>query len=248
MNNEILFAKTLEAVRKKAREQGNVISKQQVEEAFSVLALEESQLLLVYDYLKKNKIGIDENIDLDEYLSEEEKDYLKEYLEVLNQIEEVSDGEKEAYFLSAMAGEKGAQQRLIELFLPKVAEIAKLYSGQGVYLEDLIGQGNMALSEGVTMLACEESAAGAEGLLVRMIMDSMEELIADDIEVHQADRKLEEKVNFLAEKAKELAEEFRRNVTVKELSEELELSEDEIWEIYQMSGYAIEDIDAEGRK
>jgi len=115
-------------------------------------------------------------------------------------------------------------------------------------LEDLIGQGNMALSEGVTMLACEESAAGAEGLLVRMIMDSMEELIADDIEVHQADRKLEEKVNFLAEKAKELAEEFRRNVTVKELSEELELSEDEIWEIYQMSGYAIEDIDAEGRK
>ena len=75
MNNEILFAKTLEAVRKKAREQGNVISKQQVEEAFAVLALEESQLELVYDYLKKNKIGIDENIDLDEYLSEEEKDY-----------------------------------------------------------------------------------------------------------------------------------------------------------------------------
>lgn len=248
MNNEILFAKTLEAVRKKAREQGNVISKQQVEEAFSVLALEESQLLLVYDYLKKNKIGIDETIDLDEYLSDEEKDYLKEYLDVLNQIEEVSDGEKEAYFLSAMAGEKQAQQRLIELFLPKVAEIAKLYSGQGIYLEDLIGQGNMALSEGVTMLACEESAAGAEGLLVRMIMDAMEELIADDIEVHQADRKIEEKVNFLAEKARELAEELRRNVTIKELSEELALSEDEIWEIYQMSGYAIEDIDAEGRK
>lgn len=248
MNNEILFAKTLEAVRKKAREQGNVISKQQVEEAFSVLALEESQLLLVYDYLKKNKIGIDETIDLDEYLSDEEKDYLKEYLDVLNQIEEVLDGEKEAYFLSAMAGEKQAQQRLIELFLPKVAEIAKLYSGQGIYLEDLIGQGNMALSEGVTMLACEESAAGAEGLLVRMIMDAMEELIADDIEVHQADRKIEEKVNFLAEKARELAEELRRNVTIKELSEELALSEDEIWEIYQMSGYAIEDIDAEGRK
>lgn len=248
MNNEILFAKTLEAVRKKAREQGNVISKQQVEEAFAVLALEESQLELVYDYLKKNKIGIDENIDLDEYLSEEEKDYLKEYLDVLTQIEEVSDGEKEAYFLSAMAGEKQAQQKLIELFLPKVAEIAKLYSGQGIYLEDLIGQGNMALSEGVTMLACEESASGAEGLLVRMIMDSMEELIADDMEVHQADRKIEEKVNFLAEKARELAEELRRNVTVKELSEELSLSEDEIWEIYQMSGYAIEDIDSEGRK
>lgn len=248
MNNEILFAKTLEAVRKKAREQGNVISKSQVQEAFSVLSLDETQLELVYDYLKKNKIGIDENIDLDDYLSDEEKDYLTEYLDMLKQIEEVSDGEKEACFLSAMAGDKGAQQKLIEIFLPKVAEIARLYAGQGIYLEDLIGQGNMAVSEGVTMLACEDSARNAEGFLVRMIMDAMEELIADDIEVHQADRKIEEKVNSLAEKARELAEEMRRNVTIKELSEELQMTEDEIWEVYQMSGYAIEDIDAEGRK
>jgi len=70
----------------------------------------------------------------------------------------------------------------------------------------------------------------------------MEELIQNDMNMHDADKKIEEKVNMLAEKAKELAEEMRRNVTIKELSEELEMPEEEILEIYQMSGYAIEDI------
>jgi len=242
MNKELLFAKTLEAVRKKAKEQGNVISKTQVEEAFSVLELDETQLEMVYDYLKNHKIGIDEAADLDDYLSDEEQDYLTEYLDALRHMEDVTDGEKEAYILSAMAGDKASQQKLIEVFLPKVAELAKLYVGQGISLEDLIGQGNMAVSEGVTMLGCEEKAADAEGLLVRMIMDAMEELIQNDMNMHDADKKIEEKVNMLAEKAKELAEEMRRNVTIKELSEELEMPEEEILEIYQMSGYAIEDI------
>ena len=52
-----------------------------------------------------------------------------------------------------MAGETDAQQRLIEIHLADVAEIAKLYAGQGVLLEDLVGEGNLALSFGVTMLA-----------------------------------------------------------------------------------------------
>jgi len=197
---------------------------------------------MVYDYLKNHKIGIDEAADLDDYLSDEEQDYLTEYLDALRHMEDVTDGEKEAYILSAMAGDKASQQKLIEVFLPKVAELAKLYVGQGISLEDLIGQGNMAVSEGVTMLGCEEKAADAEGLLVRMIMDAMEELIQNDMNMHDADKKIEEKVNMLAEKAKELAEEMRRNVTIKELSEELEMPEEEILEIYQMSGYAIEDI------
>jgi len=86
MNKELLFAKTLEAVRKKAKEQGNVISKTQVEEAFSVLELDETQLEMVYDYLKNHKIGIDEAADLDDYLSDEEKDYLQEYMDEIDSL------------------------------------------------------------------------------------------------------------------------------------------------------------------
>ena len=44
MDREILFAKTLEQVRKQGKIQGNRIGKEQVREAFAELSLEESQL------------------------------------------------------------------------------------------------------------------------------------------------------------------------------------------------------------
>ena len=83
MKQEIEFAKTLEEVKKKARAQQNFITKSEVEEAFSALSLSAQQLEMIYDYLRQNKIGVDEPADADDYLGEEEKNYLDDYLEVL---------------------------------------------------------------------------------------------------------------------------------------------------------------------
>lgn len=152
MKQEIEFAKTLEEVKKKARAQQNFITKSEVEEAFSALSLSAQQLEMIYDYLRQNKIGVDEPADADDYLGEEEKNYLDDYLEVLQAIPKATDGEREAITLSAMAGDADAVKRLTEIMLPEVPQIAKLYTGQGVSLEDLIGEGNVALSLGVTML------------------------------------------------------------------------------------------------
>lgn len=243
MDREVLFAKTLESVKRTAKEQENCISREQVEEAFAELSLNGEQLALVYDYLEKHKIGIGEPANPDDYLTEEEADYLQEYLESLKGLDKLSEGEKEAAFLSAMAGEKQAQERLLHAFLPEVPEFSKLYTGQGVYLEDLIGQGNMALSEGVSMLGAAEHAKDAEGMLVRMIMDSMEELIEENRRVYEADKKIEDRVNNIADKAGELAKDLRRKVTIKELSEETGMPEEEIRDVYRASGNAIEDID-----
>ena len=156
MNKEVLFAQTLEQVRKTAKEQGNCISEEQVKEAFAELDLSNEQLQMVFDYLLKHKIGIGQPMDPDEFLTEEEKDYLQEYLDEVAALPTYSDGEKLAFSIAAMAGETDAQQRLIELHLADVAEIAKLYAGQGVLLEDLVGEGNLALSFGVTMLGSLE--------------------------------------------------------------------------------------------
>ena len=125
MNKEILFAQTLEKVKKVAKEQGNVIAKEQVEEAFLELDLTEEQLAMVFDYLHKHKIGIGEPVNLDDYLSEEEVDYLEEYLQQLKELPEFSEGEKEAITLSAMAGDLNAQNQLIQIFLPQVVAPAK---------------------------------------------------------------------------------------------------------------------------
>ena len=202
-NKERLFAQKLNEVKELAKEQGNCISEEQVKAAFQELDFQEEQLQMVYDYLIKHKIGINEPVDLDDYLSDEEINYLKLYEEELTQLEEVTEGQKEAITLSAMAGEIDAQKKLIEIYLPQVIEISKIYSGQGVFLEDLVGEGNLALTTGVTMLGCLEHAKEAEGMLIKMVMDAMEELIQSDLEEQNIEKKAIDKAKADAKRAKE---------------------------------------------
>ena len=241
-NRELLFAKTPEEVRKKAKEQGNCISKEQVEDLFGPLVLSAEQLDMVYTYLHQRKIGIGEPMDPEEYLAEEEKDYLDHYLEELKALPEMTDGEREAVTLSAMAGDADAKNMLTQLYLPEVVEIAKLYAGQGVYLEDLIGEGNLAVSVGVTMLGALEHASEAQGMLGKMIMDAMEECIMQNAEEVKKDKKILDKVNKVARAADELYEELRRKVSVEEVMQETGLSRRTIEDAVRMSGNKIESL------
>lgn len=182
MNKELLFAQTLEKVMELAKEQENCIYEEQVLEAFKELELNEEQFQMVYDYLIEHRIGINQPVDLDDYLTEEEKNYLEDYVIEINQLQKPSGGEKEAILISAMAGEIDSCNRVIEIYLADVIEIAKIYTGQGLLLEDLIGEGNLALAIGSQMLGCVESPAEAEGMLIKMVMDGMEEAIAENNE------------------------------------------------------------------
>ncbi len=241
--SEVRFAQILGQVRKLAKEQGNCISEEQVQDAFAELSLSDDQLSLVYDYLKKHKVGIGEPVELDDYLTDGEMDYLEAYRKEIMLFGEISEGEKEAMILSAMAGEKASQERLIRFFLPKVADVARLYAGQGVFLEDLIGEGNVALTLGVTMLGAFEHAKEAEGALMQMVMDAMERHIQEAVEETEKDKKAARKVNQVADKARELAGELHRKVTAAELSEETGMSERYIEDAMRMSGFAIEDLE-----
>lgn len=243
MDREVRFARTLEEVKQKAKAQNNCLSQAEVEEAFAPLSLSAGQMDMVYQYLKQNRIGIGEPVDYEEYLDAEEKDYLAAYLESLEAFAEVSEGEREAVTLSAMAGDPDAVSRLTEIFLPEVVEIAKLYAGQGVYLEDLIGEGNVALSLGVTMLGALEHASEAQGMLARLIMDAMEDYIAENAEEARKDRKIADKVNKVADAANALYEELRRKVTVEELMTETGFSRKSIEDAIRVSGDKIEAVD-----
>lgn len=243
MNREAEFAAKLQELKSLAKEQGNMITEVQVNEAFGALELSNEQMQMVYDYLLQSKIGIGRRLDPEDYLTEKEQDYLEEYLSEIEGLGDVSEGEKEAITLSAMAGDADAQRRLTEIYLKEVPQIAKLYAGQGVYLEDLIGEGNVALTIGVSMLGSQENANEALGLLGKMIMDAMETFVAENADAKKIDRRVEEKVNQVADKARELSEELRRNVTIQELMEESGLSEKAIRDAIRMSGFKIEGID-----
>lgn len=244
MEKEIAFAKALEQIKQTAKDQGNCVSKEQVQEAFSELSLDPTQMEMVFDYLQKSKVGIGEPVNMDDYLTTEEKDYLQEYLEELELLGEYSEGEKEAITLSAMAGALDAQTKLIEIYLPQVIDVAKLYAGQGVYLEDLIGEGNVALTLGVQMLGCLEHASEAQGMLGKMIMEAMEAYIDENAEESKKDTRIAEKVNKVADAASELAESLGRKVTIEELAKETGLSINAINNAMYMSGYKIEDLES----
>lgn len=240
MDQEELFAQTLEQVRERAAGQGGWISDTDVQEAFAPLGLSEEQLQMVYDYLIKRKIGINAPVDPDDYLTGEEKNYLQNYLDELETLPKVKEGEREAVALSAMTGDTDARSLLVTMYLPDVAQVARLYSGQGVPLEDLIGEGNLALTLGMSRLETLEHVSQVQGMLGKMMMDAMEELIQNQQNISKADRKMAERINKVSDAAKSLSEELHRKVTVKELADETGMAEKSIRDAMRLSGHKIE--------
>lgn len=243
MNKEVQFAKILKEVKELGRSQGNMLQEAQVIEAFEPLNLSSEQLQMVYDYLLQNKIGLGMPLNAEEFLSDEEKSYLDIYLEELADLEQLSQGEREAVLIQAMAGEERAKERVIQAFLPDVVDIAKLYAGQGAFLEDLIGEGNLALITGVELVGSQETPAEASGMLVNLIMEAMELYLEENAAAKARDEKLAKKVNEVAKKARELGEELHRKVSVEELAKETKLSQKAIRDAFRLSGYQIEDIE-----
>lgn len=244
-NKEKEFAAILKNVTRTARENKNIITSEEVKEAFSDLELDEKQFEMVFEYLKSHKIGVDEEaVFTDEDLSEEEKNYLDDYIESLNALPEFSDGEKEAIAIAALAGEKDAQEKLISMYLPLVVDVARMYSEQGVFLEDLIGEGNVALTKGVTMLDAVGEPSEVEGFLYKLMLDAMENIIQENLAEDTGSQKVLKLVQEVADKAKELADDLRRKVTVKELMDETGWDEDKIRSAIKFSGDNIEDLDS----
>lgn len=244
-NKEKEFAEILKLVTRRARENKNSITTEEVKEAFSELDFDDKQLEMVIEYLKSHKIGVDEEaVFSEDDLSEEENNYLNDYLESLEALPKYNDGEKEAIAISALAGDKDAQSKLIEMYLPLVVDVAKMYSEQGVFIEDLIGEGNVALTKGVTMLDAVGEPAEVESFLYNLMLDAMENIIKENLQEDAGQQKVLKLVQEVADKAKELADDLRRKVTVQELMEETGWDEDKIRTAIEFSADNIEDLDS----
>ncbi len=247
-NKEKEFAEILKFVTRTARENKNTITKEQIDLAFSELDLDEKQLQMVYDYLKSHNIGVGEEASFDENLSDEEKNYLDDYIESLKALNKLSEGELEAVQMAAISGDKDAQSKIIENYLPLVVDVARMYSEQGVFIEDLIGEGNVALTKGVTMLDAVGEPSEVEGFLYKLMLDAMERIIEENLTEDAGMQKVVTLVNEVADKARELSDDLRRKVTVEELMEETGWDEDKIRDAIKFSGDNIEDIDSGEKK
>ncbi|MBR2121618.1 MAG: hypothetical protein IJ930_01545 [Lachnospiraceae bacterium] len=244
MNKEQGFLEKVEELAQLASGRNGRLDREDIEQAFLPDVLDEEQYAAVCEYLRGRGISTapDENVSAEERMTEEERAYLDYYLEELESIPALSSGEREAVLLSSMAGDRDAQRRLTEDMLRDVVDIAKLYAGQDVFMEDLIGAGNEALILSVSMLAPFDGAGEAEGFLVRKIMDAMEDQVSMNLDIKAEENEAVQLVSRVAAEASKLAELIGRKISAEELERETDLDADEIARAVKLSGGQIEDL------
>ena len=238
------FLKKLNGLVAVAKGQGEQITIDEVRAYFADAALTEEQLELVFDYLLAQKVVVKGYIKMTEAAeervtyTEEEEAYLREYLNDLEAFQEEKAGEKESLFAKLIGGDASAKNRLTELYLKEVVEIAKEMYHPEIFFGDIIQEGNVGLILGMDMLA---DVATAHETIVNQVKQCIQMLIEEHAEVKSRDNKMVEKVTMLDESIKALTEELGRKVTIDELAVYMGMTEEEIDDILRLMGEESED-------
>ena len=227
---------------KLARKQGMCLSEEQIHSFFPDIQQGSEQMGFLLEYYKNQKIGVGDRKEVEEYLSMEDRNYLEEYLNGISALESMETEELKAVMLSAIAGDQDAKEVLLQQFLPKTAELAML--------EDLIGEGNMALLEATGQMECLDTDGDileeTEGFLGNYMMKAMERLINEELEKKNDDEEVLKKVNQVADAARELSEELRRKVSPEEICANYEaITMDDVEAAMQISANLIDTIEME---
>ena len=240
------FLKKLNGLVAVAKGQGDQITIEEVKSYFADTGLNEEQMELVFDYLLAQKVVVKGYIKMTEAAeekityTEEEEAYLKEYLNDLEGFKEEQAGEKESLFAKLMGGDASAKNRLTEIYLKEVVEIAKEMYHPEIFLGDIIQEGNVGLILGLDMLV---DVATAHETIVNQVKQCIQMLIEEHTEVKSRDNKMVEKVTMLDESIKTLTEELGRKVTIDELAVYMGMTEEEIDDILRLMGEDSEEAE-----
>lgn len=144
---------------------------------------------------------------------------------------------------------KDLKEKLINTFLKNVVSWLKNYDDTAVLMSDLIQEGNMALMEIINSLNYEEIIEANNP--IRKFKDTVKKSVLkaaqDSIYLQESENnvgyKVEGRVNAVNECAKKLSEEYGMKVSISQVAKEMEMDEDEVREIVELSANKIEYID-----
>lgn len=221
MAERLEFRQKLAGILALCASQNNITDKTTVEEYFAEDNLSKEQMELVFDYLLSQKVIVKGYVKAGGSIKNAEKPedvvrYTQEEQDYLNLYEQDLKGLREGDPLKEL--------------LPAILSMAKEMHRTDIYIGDLVQEGNMGL-----MLAMEEHEGDMEALL-SMAKESMQALLESQEETKKQDNRMVEKVNDLDEQIKKLSEEMGRKVSVDELEEFLDITEDEISDILKLAG------------
>lgn len=249
MDNRLKFQEKLGEIREIAHKANDRISVEEAEKYFEDDHLTQEQMDLVCDYLLSQKIvvkGYEKKGGMVKEASkepvnytEEEKRYLRNYREELSAIASVGEEELEKILVQAKKGDSLSKSKAIEQYLPRVIEIAEEMYRPDIFLGDMVQEGNVGLVLAMDML---DEYTDMEEQIESEVRASIQAMIEEQEDVKQRDRKMVEKVNNLDQGIKELSDDKGSKVTLDELSEYLDMPEEEIVDILKLAG---EDLDEE---
>ena len=244
------FRENLNLLLQIAATEENRVTREQVQGCFEDLPLTEEQWELIYHYLELNKVevtdhqsdaayarrlaGGEEQPEAEEKI-EERSAFFAMYLEELAAIPPMTEAEEKELIARMKAGEKAAEDRLVEGKLTLAARIAGEYTGRGMNESDLVQEGNIAL-----ILALRQYEDGLlDAFLEQEIRQALELVIQEECGLDDIGAYLAGQANTLLETSTEMAKDLGREPTVEELARRLSLSEEMVREVMKMSLDAV---------
>lgn len=248
MQEKEKFLETLGAIVEIAKTQDGILTQEEIQEYFKGADLTKNQMDAIYAYLAENKIRVkgffyaskeereEPEVSQGEDTRQKDSIYLKMYLEDLSFIEPELPGETERLYLRMRGGEETARERLVNVWLKKVVDLARDYQNQGVFLEDLVQEGNIGLLSGLENLLKIQEHLDAEEYLKEAVCQSMENLIDDSMEEDDLENIILARANLISQAARALEEDLGRPATLQELSEYTKIPLEEMDGLLKLQG------------
>ena len=241
------FQEKLEQLMELAAKQEKNLNNEQILEIFGLNQLSPQQLQSLYEYLRIQGIRIQgadlapmdigKALDPQEekkpvILEAEDEQCLKEYEEMLRQFPSEKEGEREALLLQAVTDVAGVQERLAQLYLKEILQYARKLWRQGIYIGDLIQEGNMSL---LLALAEEMPEEGKADWMEERLLAGMESWGKEQTEQKDRDESMVEKVRKLEAAIRELSDDEEQKFSVEELAAYLDMDEEEIRAVLRLT-------------
>lgn len=227
MADKLKFQEKLSGILRLAEEKQMHLNIEEIEKFFAEENLSSEQIDLVCDYLLSQKVavsGYEKKVGVirtageedRQKLTKEEQDYLESYLREIGEM--ISHT---------------AEESRMAFYMPLVTEEALRIPREGVFLGDVIQEGNVSL---VSALARYAPGEEVQEEILEEVRAGMRALLESQLEMKTRDRKMVERVSDLEATIKEMSDGLGRKVDVEEVAEKMGISEEEIEDILKLAG------------
>ena len=246
----VQFQEKLREICELGKQNGNMLTHEQIREHFASTDLETSQMLKVLQYLKLQGIMIEgdtapveteeggetepESKGTSTPLTSEEEAYLKDYLAEVSNGKEVSPEMLHTLFENLADGDAIAEAALTSIYLPVAANMAADMNCTEIQLADLIQEANVVL---LTALSDPETERKDDAWLRLQLRKGIIAAIEEQTQQKFRDDCLVTKVEKLESAVKDLTDDDGENrFTIDELAVILDMNVDEIRDILRLTG------------